>query len=322
MMKKILFLLIMIMSALLVGCGAKTQAPSASPEASTAYTVTDDAGRKLSFAKKPSRIVSLTYGTDEILTEVVDTKRIQAYSRWAGDNEISFITKEQAQKVGCKVHDSLENILKLEPDLVVASIATSNELVQSLEHMGIKVYIARSPHNYQEMCAKIVNLAEAVGEKAKGEALVSKMNERMQALEQRLSKLPDSKRKVAVAFNFTSAMGRRGDLLDNMMTMAHVINGAAAVTPPISEHGSVVISKEMVVGINPDVFLLPTWNFNNKQDIKGYAHAVKNDPAYRNVKAVKNDQIKFVSDKYRYVASQHVVEAIEAIAKAIYPELF
>lgn len=321
-MKKILFLLIMIMSALLVGCGAKTQAPSASPEASTAYTVTDDAGRKLSFAKKPSRIVSLTYGTDEILTEVVDTKRIQAYSRWAGDNEISFITKEQAQKVGCKVHDSLENILKLEPDLVVASIATSNELVQSLEHMGIKVYIARSPHNYQEMCAKIVNLAEAVGEKAKGEALVSKMNERMQALEQRLSKLPDSKRKVAVAFNFTSAMGRRGDLLDNMMTMAHVINGAASVTPPISEHGSVVISKEMVVGINPDVFLLPTWNFNNKQDIKGYAHAVKNDPAYRNVKAVKNDQIKFVSDKYRYVASQHVVEAIEAIAKAIYPELF
>ena len=321
-MKKILFLLIMIMSALLVGCGAKTQAPSASPEASTAYTVTDDAGRKLSFAKKPSRIVSLTYGTDEILTEVVDTKRIQAYSRWAGDNEISFITKEQAQKVGCKVHDSLENILKLEPDLVVASIATSNELVQSLEHMGIKVYIARSPHNYQEMCAKIVNLAEAVGEKAKGEALVSKMNERMQALEQRLSKLPDSKRKVAVAFNFTSAMGRRGDLLDNMMTMAHVINGAAAVTSPISEHGSVVISKEMVVGINPDVFLLPTWNFNNKQDIKGYAHAVKNDPAYRNVKAVKNDQIKFVSDKYRYVASQHVVEAIEAIAKAIYPELF
>lgn len=321
-MKKMLFLLIMIMSALLVGCGAKTQAPSASPEASTAYTVTDDAGRKLSFAKKPSRIVSLTYGTDEILTEVVDTKRIQAYSRWAGDNEISFITKEQAQKVGCKVHDSLENILKLEPDLVVASIATSNELVQSLEHMGIKVYIARSPHNYQEMCAKIVNLAEAVGEKAKGEALVSKMNERMQALEQRLSKLPDSKRKVAVAFNFTSAMGRRGDLLDNMMTMAHVINGAAAVTPPISEHGSVVISKEMVVGINPDVFLLPTWNFNNKQDIKGYAHAVKNDPAYRNVKAVKNDQIKFVSDKYRYVASQHVVEAIEAIAKAIYPELF
>ena len=117
-------------------------------------------------------------------------------------------------------------------------------------------------------------------------------------------------------------MGRRGDLLDNMLTMAHVINGAAAVTPPISEHGSVIISKEMVVGIDPDVFLLPTWNYNNKQDVRGYAYEVKHDPAYKNLKAIKNNQIKFVSDKYRYVASQHIVEAVEAIAQTIYPELF
>ena len=155
-----------------------------------------------------------------------------------------------------------------------------------------------------------------------GEALVSKMNERMEALEQRLSKLPDGKRKVAVAFNFTSAMGRRGDLFDNMLTMAHVINGVAAVTPPISEHGSVIISKEMVVGIDPDVILLPTWNYNNKQDVRGYAYEVKHDPAYKNLKAIKNNQIKFVSDKYRYVASQHIVEAVEAMARTIYPELF
>ena len=37
---------------------------------------------------------------------------------------------------------------------------------------------------------------------------------------------------------------------------------------------------------------------------------------------IKNNQIKFVSDKYRYVASQHIVEAVEAIAQTIYPELF
>lgn len=57
--------------------------------------------------------------------------------------------------------------------------------------------------------------------------------------------------------------------------------------------------------------MLPTWNYNNKQDVQGYAYAVMNDPAYRDVKAVRNKQIKFVSDKYRYVASQHIVDAIE-----------
>lgn len=266
--------------------------------------------------------MSLTYGTDEILVALVDLKRIRAFSRWAGDQEISFITREQLIDVGLKVNDNLEAILKLEPDLVVASAATSYDVVQSLENIGIKVYIASSPRNYEGMCRKIEHLAQAVGEADKGKALVEAMDQRMQQLEQRLSKLPDQERKVAVAFNFTSAMGRRGDLLDNMLTMAHVINGAAAVTPPISEHGSVIISKEMVVGIDPDVFLLPTWNYNNKQDVRGYAYEVKHDPAYKNLKAIKNNQIKFVSDKCRYVASQHIVEAVEAIARTIYPELF
>ena len=322
-MKGIFLLLLCILSLSLWGCGSEQGSQSTDNTAvNTAYTAVDDAGRKLSFERKPSRIVSLTYGTDEILSALVDLKRMRAYSRWAGDEEISFITKEQAQTVGCRVNENLEAILKLEPDLVVASIATNNDVVQSLENMGIKVYIARSPRNYQSMCEKIINLAVAVGEKPKGEALIRSMDERMAQLENRLSQLPKEKRKVAVAFNFTSAMGRRGDLLDNMMTLAHVINGAAAVTPPVSEHGSVVISKEMVVNINPDVFLLPTWNYNKKQDVHGYAHTIKNDPAYKNVKAVQNNQIKFVSDKYRYVASQHIVDAVEAIAKTVYPELF
>ena len=321
-MKNIILVLMLFISALLSGCasGLKPIQVDALPYA--AYTVVDDAGRKLSFERKPTRIVSLTYGTDEILVDLVDLKRIRAFSRWAGDKEISFITREQLIDVGLKVNDNLEAILKLEPDLVVASAATSYDVVQSLENIGIKVYIASSPRNYEGMCRKIEHLAQAVGEADKGKALVEAMDQRMQQLEQRLSRLPDHERKVAVAFNFTSAMGRRGDLLDNMLNKAHVINGVAAVTPPISEHGSVIISKEMVVGIDPDVILLPTWNYNNKQDVRGYAYEVKHDPAYKNLKAIKNNQIKFVSDKYRYVASQHIVEAVEAIAQTIYPELF
>ncbi len=321
-MKKIILVLMLLICTSLWGCASESKPIQVDALPHVAYSVIDDAGRKLSFERKPTRIVSLTYGTDEILVALVDLKRIRAFSRWAGDQEISFITREQLIDVGLKVNDNLEAILKLEPDLVVASAATSYDVVQSLENIGIKVYIASSPRNYEGMCRKIEHLAQAVGEADKGKALVEAMDQRMQQLEQRLSKLPDQERKVAVAFNFTSAMGRRGDLLDNMLTMAHVINGAAAVTPPISEHGSVIISKEMVVGIDPDVFLLPTWNYNNKQDVRGYAYEVKHDPAYKNLKAIKNNQIKFVSDKYRYVASQHIVEAVEAIARTIYPELF
>ncbi len=323
-MKKIFAIMLLLLALLTGGCSDKERAlTEMPPQNNTAYTVVDDAGRMLQFTQRPQRIVSLTYGTDEIVTGLVDIKRIQAYSRWAGDSEISFITKDQAYTVGCKVHDNTEAIVALQPDLVLASTATASDLVSSLQGLGIPVYVARTPHSYQEMCTKIKGIAAAVGEQEKGEEMVRDMDVRLQRLERRLQQIPPSQRRVAVAFNFTSAMGRRGDLLDSMLTMAHVINGAAVISENTkNEHGTPPISKEQVVRIDPDIFMLPTWNYNNKQDVQGYAYAVMNDPAYRNVKAVRNKQIKFVSDKYRYVASQHIVDAIENIARAVYPEIF
>ena len=326
-MKKLCLLILLLVT--LVACGCKqTQTPAASlidESTSQSYGVIDDAGRTLHFEQKPQRIVSLTYGTDEILTDLVDIKRIAAYSRWAGDSGISFITKDQAYKVGRKLNENTEEILAMQPDLVVVSSATSKAFVDQLDSLGVKVYVARSPHNYKEMCAKIIGIAHAVGEPERGREIVQKMDRQLKELETRLNRIPPSKRRVAVAFNFTSAMGRKGDLLDSILNMAHVVNGAAVITEnsKAARHSSTpIISQEQIVLINPDIFLLPTWNYNKQKDVRGYAYALMNDPAYKNVKAVQNGQLKFVSDKYRYVASQHIVDAVENIARAVYPEYF
>lgn len=154
-MKKLLMIISLLLLVFTAGCNKQQAADVPAPSAvDAAYSVTDDAGRTLRFEHRPQRIVSLTYGTDEILTDLVDIKRIMAYSRWAGDSEISFITKEQAYTVGRKVPDNTEAVYALQPDLVVASTATSSDLVRSLEGLGVPVYIARSPHNYQQMCEK------------------------------------------------------------------------------------------------------------------------------------------------------------------------
>jgi len=202
---------------------------------------------------------------------------------------------------------------------VVATTASNNEIIHSLEALGLKVYLAGRPKNYEQMRVKVLKLGEAVGEKAKGEELVKQMDERIAKLESKLCKIPDDKRKTVVAFNFISAMGRKGDLIDNMLNMAHINNGVAQIP---NEFMTSYVSKEQVVRINPDIFLLPTWNYDNRQDIEGYLSRVQNDPAYKDVKAIKNNQIKFVSDKYRYVASHHIVDAVENFAKAVYPEYF
>ena len=92
-MKKLLMIISLLLLVFTAGCNKQQAADVPAPSAvDAAYSVTDDAGRTLHFEHKPQRIVSLTYGTDEILTDLLDIKRIMAYSRWAGDSEISFIT--------------------------------------------------------------------------------------------------------------------------------------------------------------------------------------------------------------------------------------
>lgn len=287
------------------------------------YTVTDDAGRTITLNGKPQRIVSLTYGTDEILYELVGASRLIALSRWAGDQDISFISKADADKIGRRVYENTEEIYGLKPDLIVASVATNEEVVRTLENMGLKVYVARSPKNYDEMKQKITGIAAAVGEEQRGQAMTQKMDEDMAALEKRLSGITGDKRKIVIAFNFTAAMGRKGDLFDDMLNRAHIINGAVLGGSGAElKHGNAPVSKEQIVAIDPDVFLLPTWNYNKKQNVEAYAEQIADDPAYKNVKAIKNKQLKFVSDKYRYVSSQHITEAVAALAKAVYPEAF
>ena len=306
-MKKILLVLFSFLLLITSGCGQNTD--TTEENSAAAYVVTDDKGRQVKIAGKPVRIVSATYGTDEILAEIVTLDRVKAFSKWAGDPEITFITKEQADRVGNKVGENTEAIVALKPDLVFVSTATPDSLVKNLEDMEIPVYVAGSPKTIEAMRKKVFGVAAAAGEKSKGEALVSTMDNKLAELESKLKVIPKDKEKVVMAFSFIGAIGRKDNLLD----------GAAEAG---LDQGSSALSKERIIAIDPDVFLLPTWNFDSNNDVQKYAQQVAADPAFKNIKAIKNNRLEFVSDRYRYVASQHVTDSIEAVAKAVYPELF
>ena len=311
----VLFLLAVLT---LVGCG-KTRNETV-PKGNTLYTAVDEEGRTLSFEKIPTRIVSLSYPTDEIVTDLVPQERILTYSKWSGDPNISYLSKQQVDKIGKKALDSQEAIFSLKPDLVIATNTGRNDIIYGLESMGVKVYIASSPRTYEQCKTKVLKLAHALGADENGQKIVSNMDDRLSKLNKKLSNLKENEKKVCVAFSFSGAMGRKGGLLDDIMQKAGIINGAALVQN--GSAGNNIMSKEQIVRINPDVFLIPTWKPTPKADVEGYYKQIKNDPAYVNVKAVKNNTIYFINDKYRYVGSHHVIDAIEAHAKIVYPELF
>ena len=315
MLQKIFTLILAALAALLLPACSVTPAPQ-----SETRTVTDDSGRQVSLPMHPKRIVSLTYGTDEILTALVSTDHIASYSKYAGDDGISFLTKDEVAKVGRTVDMEPEHILALAPDLVIASTSTPMQTVEVLTHSGVPVYVSGIPTTVEEMKEKVRGVAKAVHEEEQGEALVSDMDSRLASLEEKLSQIPPEKERVALGMSFRGILGKKGTLFSDVLRLAHVKDGAAVYEVP--KGADAYLSLEILPQINPDVILLPTWRVKAGDDTKAFEEGLLSNPALREVTAVKERRLVPFSEKYKYVMSQHVVDAVEAAARAVYPEVF
>lgn len=315
MLKKLFSLLFAAFAALLLPACSVTPAPQ-----SETRSVTDDSGRTLSVPTHPKRIVSLTYGTDEILTALVSTDRIASYSKYAGDDGISFLTKDEVTKVGQKVDMEPEHILALAPDLVIASTSTPMQMVEVLTRSGVPVYVSAIPTTVEEMKEKVRGVAKAVHEEEKGEALVSDMESKLATLASKLSVVSPDKERVALGMSFRGILGKKGTLFSDVLRLAHVKDGAAVYEVP--KGADAYLSLEILPKIDPDVILLPTWRVKAGDDTKAFEEGLLSNPALREVTAVKERRLVPFSEKYKYVMSQHVVDAVEAAARAVYPEVF
>ncbi|MGN0954495.1 ABC transporter substrate-binding protein [Dialister sp.] len=282
--------------------------------------VVDASGQSVSLPVHPARIVSLTYGTDEILLGLVDTSRVAALSKYAGNPDISFVTEEEKEAVGHTVDLNVESIMALKPDLVIASTAVSPQVVSLLRQSGVPVYVSLVASNWNEMEEKVRGVAKAVNEEAAGESMVQEMETKRAKLEKKLSAIGPSEERCALGLSFRGILGKKGTLFSEVLAMAHVKDGATRYDVPKGTNA--YLSMEILPEIDPDVILMPVWKVKTGDDEEAFAREILENPAYRDVKAVKNKKLVPFPEKYKYVMSQHVTDAIEASARAVYPELF
>lgn len=315
-MKRIFSCVLIFLLFITAGCGVM---PS-SKTGQTSYTVTDDAGRTITLAHKPVDIVSLTYGTDEILADLVGLKRIRAFCKYAGDENITWITEEQKKEVGHTVDLNMEAIMALKPDLVVASQAVPADVIQTLGSMGVPVYVSNIPKTWDDMERKITGIAAACGEEEAGQQMIADMRNKRDRIEKKLSVIKPEQEKVVLAMFFRGILGKKGTLFNEILSMAHVINGADRYDVPPGT--SAYLSQEIVPEVDPEVILCPVWQTREGDDTDAFIKEMEDNPALQNVRAVKNHQMIPFSERYKYVMSQHITDSIEAVAKAVYPELW
>lgn len=290
---------------------------SVSAEPGYPVTVRDASGYSLTVSSPPRAIVSLTLTSDEILFDLVPPARLKAIEAFAADPGISNIA-DKAQSVALKVTGEKETILSLQPDLVFVADWTEPGLVQALRDAQVPVFVVRSPSTFADLTAAVTQIAALVGEADKGKALLAAVDRRLQAVAGRVQGLAPGKRVSVLSYSFWGSTYAKGTSFDALVEKAGLIN--AATQAGLS--GWPQLSKETLLELDPDLILLPSWSYDGKADPDQFRKTFLSDPAFAGLKAVKNRRVVILPDRHLQATSQYMVDGVEDLARAAYPDLF
>ena len=313
----LLFALVLgvLLALLLGGCQGAQEKQNSSETGG--YEVKDVQGQVLKLPRKPQRIVTLALSSDEMALAMLPAQRLAALHYLADDPGIST-EAAKAQAVTARVRDyNVEQLLSLQPDLVLAPDWNRQELIQTLRDAGLPVVVTKGPSSVAEVKEALQQIALAAGEPQAGQKLIEQVELEMADIAAKVQNIPQAQKKTVVLISHMASYGGKGSLFDNMCRDAGVINGAAAVGLGKND----ALTKEAIVAANPDVILVPTWTKGNL-DVDQVRQELLNDPALQSVKAIREKKLVQVSDAYLYCASQDITKGIRGIAAAAYPERF
>ena len=315
------FVIALIMAVVFVsGCGfSESGGPTKDSNVPAQYQVTDDYGNIITFSTKPVRICALTLSLEEVLIDLVGTERIAAVSRAADDARISLVV-DMAKQIPCKLPSpiNVEGILGLQPDLVIVQDNMDTAFIQTLKDTGLRVYIAKVPTTISAIRQRVLQLADVVGEKQKGEQIIQEMDRKLSCVKSIIDKIPAAEKKVVMGYSLLGVFGSQEGLFHDICVNAGVINGAALAGLTRGDH----LSKEKIIETNPDIFIFPSYSSTQKGDVDALRESVIHDPALQSVKAIRNHHMIIIKDRYRYSASQYIGDAVLTIAQTSYPEYF
>jgi iron complex transport system substrate-binding protein len=198
--------------------------------------------------RKPTRIVSINMCTDELVLRLADINHVASVSYLARSPNSSVA--DLAARVPVN-HGLAEEIVPLNPDLVVAGIYTARTTVALLKRVNAPLLDLDVPHSLEEVRGQYLAVGKALGEPDRAERLVAEMDARLAAL----PPVGPPPLPRALVFNSNGYTVGKQSLTDDIINRAGMKNLARALG--IDNFGRVAL--ETVV-LNPvDVLIVSSY---------------------------------------------------------------
>ena len=266
--------------------------------------IVDSYNRTVKLDKDPKRIITIAPNITEIIYSLGCGNKIVGRSDFDDfPNDVNKIPS-----IGTLTNPSLEKIVELKPDVVIASDFFSKDIVKKLENLNIKIIVLYGEENLNGVYDTINKVGIAINAKAKAETLVSNMKDKV-------SKIKDkTKNAKKPSVYYVLGYGKAGDYTAGKDTFVGNMIETAGGKNAADDVNGWNYNVEKLVEKNPDILIC-----SNKYDSKKGIEATN---GYKDLKAVKEGRLLEIDENLISRPGPRVVDGLEALAKMIHPELF
>jgi iron complex transport system substrate-binding protein len=269
--------------------------------------VTDDVGQPIELGRPAQRLISLYGAFAEMLYAVGAGSRLVA--RTQADRIPAEI--ERLPSVGTHMRPNVELIIGLKPDLVVqsASRRQATPELDRLREAGIPVAVF-SPASIDDVFLTMLRLGALTGTVDTAEKVVKQLRERLERARSRVAAVEKPLRVFYEIRAEPLTTAGAGSIVHGIIEAA----GARNAVP--NEKGIVQYNFEALLLADPDVYVVQRGPMNRNPVEPGKR------PHFERLRSVREGRVVFVDELMFSRPGPRSVDAVEELARAVYPELF
>jgi iron complex transport system substrate-binding protein len=249
----------------------------------------------------PERIVSLSPVTTEELFLLKAGERVVGRTRYCTKPPEAL----EKEEVGNLVEVSVEKIVALRPDLVLAGPMTDPKAKEKLRQLGLRVEEFPAADDFKGICASFLRLSRMLGREKEAEAMIADAQARVNAL--RAPVLNASRPSVFVEVGADPLVTMtQGSFLNDLIEFAGGVNIARGT-------GSKLYSREEVLAQDPDFILITIMGFDGEKEKRLWQN-------YSHLRAVQNGRVHVVdSDLYCSPTPLSFPDALKRMIEILHP---
>lgn len=298
-------LTLMLTFIMLSGCTVKNNENDSLQKESTQsiypLKITDSYGRTVTIEKEPKRVVSAAPNITEIIYALEKGETL------VGRTDLCNYPTEVAKvsSIGGMQDASIEKIVALKPDVVIASAFFTKEMVQKLEKLNIKVLALYGPESFDGAYDVITQVGKVLNVELKADQVIDEMKDKVKSVEKRVKHLDKPSVYYVISF------GKSGDytagkdtFIGQMIEMAGGRNAAEDVK-------GWQYSLERLIKNDPDMIVCARDHFTKN----GFISA----DGYKQLKAVKQQRVFEVDGDAISRPGPRLADALVELSNIIHP---